>query len=425
MSKYNRKGLKPELRFPEFGESGEWKLTPLKKLAISCTEKNRDGSIVRVLTNSAQHGIVDQRDYFDKDIAVQGNLEGYFIVEKGDFVYNPRISSMAPVGPISKNNIATGVMSPLYTVFRFKFNNDDFYAHYFKTTCWHYYMRQVSSTGARHDRMAISKSDFIAMPIPIPPVEQEQQKIAECLSSLDELITAHTQKHQELQSYKKGLMQNLFPAEYETVPALRFPEFLHAGDWRKAVLGEVATFSKGKGISKADIEVGGKLPCIRYGELYTLYGETIEEVVSFTNVSLKNLVLSKKNDVIIPASGETQEDIATASCVKKEGVALGGDLNIIRSKIKGVFLSYYLNSVKKYEIAHMAQGISVIHLYPAQLKGLEIYFPQESSEQTKIADCLSSVDELITAQEIKIEELKVYKKGLMQQLFPAMDEVEA
>ena len=114
-------------------------------------------------------------------------MEKYYIVEKGDYVYNPRISAAAPVGPISKNNVATGVMSPLYSVFRFGDDNNDFYAHYFKTTGWHQYMRQASSTGARHDRMAITNDDFMAMPLPISTLE-EQQKIADCLASIDELM---------------------------------------------------------------------------------------------------------------------------------------------------------------------------------------------------------------------------------------------
>jgi type I restriction enzyme S subunit len=128
-------------------------------------------------------------------------------------------------------------------------------------------------------------------------------------------------------------------------------------------LGEIASFSKGKGISKADIIEDGATECIRYGELYTTYGETIDEVKSRTNIDVDDLVLSEANDVIIPASGETQIDIATASCVLREGIALGGDLNIIKTKNNGVFLSYYLNYKKKQEIASLAQGISVVHLY--------------------------------------------------------------
>ena len=205
------------------------------------------------------------------------------------------------------------------------------------------------------------------------------------------------------------------------VPKLRFPEFRDEREWEEKSLGDVAIFQKGKGISKADISPDGVLPCIRYGELYTHYTETITTIKSFTNLSKDELLLSKANDVIIPASGETQEDIATASCVMQDGIALGGDLNIIRSDIDGVFLSYFLNNAKKKEIAQLAQGISVVHLYSSQLKTLKINIPIPK-EQQKIADCLSSLDELISAENQKLEIYKGHKKGLMQQLFPGEGE---
>lgn len=182
-----------------------------------------------------------------------------------------------------------------------------------------------------------------------------------------------------------------------SVPALRFKD--DAGrdfpDWEVKLLGKIATFSKGKGISKGDIDENGVTLCIRYGELYTEYGETIRDVKSKTNVDVKTLVLSEANDVIIPASGETQIDIATASCVQVSGVALGGDLNIIKSQENGVFLTYYLNSQKKLDIAKLAQGNSVVHLYSSQLKSLNLKLPAKS-EQTKIANFLTAVDEKIT-----------------------------
>lgn len=206
-------------------------------------------------------------------------------------------------------------------------------------------------------------------------------------------------------------------------PELRFPEFKKTDFWQEFLLGDIATFSKGKGISKSDVVSDGEIPCIRYGQLYTEYRETINEVVSHTNVPIEKLVLSQVDDVIIPASGETQIDIATASCVKKKGIALGGDLNIIRSKNDGTFLSYYLNSAKKHRIAQMSQGISVIHLYANQLKTLEVNLPS-IEEQKKIAQFLSSVDEIILMQTKKIKALQKYKKGLIQQLFPAINEPE-
>ena len=415
--------LVPKLRFPEFLDVGEWEFVPLNKLARRCTQRNRSGAIIRVLTNSAEYGVVDQRDYFDKDIATQGNLENYYVVDKGDYVYNPRISVTAPVGPISKNNVSTGVMSPLYSVFRFDSNDNDFYAHYFKTTGWHQYMRQASSTGARHDRMAITNDDFMAMPLPVSTPE-EQQKIADCFSSIDELITLESQKLDTLKRHKKGLMQQLFPAEGGTVPRLRFPEFRGAKKWQRMRLEEISTFHKGKGIAKADIAPNGKNLCIRYGELYTTYGEVIDKIISKTNLQSKDLFLSCRNDVLVPSSGETRQDIAKASCVMVDDVALGGDLNIIRSTENGIFLSYLLNGSCSKEIARIAQGDTVVHLYASQLKLLVVAIP-DLAEQQKIADCLGSLDDVIAMQARKVDALKTHKKGLMQQLFPRMDEVGA
>ena len=201
------------------------------------------------------------------------------------------------------------------------------------------------------------------------------------------------------------------------VPRLRFPEFRDAGQWQENQLADIATLHKGKGISKADIKVTGSQPCVRYGELYTVYGDVISEVVSKTDVPPDDLFMSREGDVIIPSSGETKIDIATAACVLRENIALGGDLNVIRSEQNGVFLSYYLNGSLKHEIAKVAQGNTVVHLYKSNLEALKLAIPKVQ-EQQKIADCLSSLDALISAQADKIDTFKTHKKGLMQQLFP-------
>lgn len=203
-------------------------------------------------------------------------------------------------------------------------------------------------------------------------------------------------------------------AEIKNIPELRFPEFNEK--WDKDLFGNIATFSKGKGISKADIIEDGKIECIRYGELYTTYNEVIDEVKSKTNIAEGDLILSERNDVIIPASGETQIDIARASCVVRAGVALGGDLNIIKTKLNGIYLAYYLNNVKKKEIAVLAQGNSVVHLYSSQLKTLSINYPKPN-EQEKIATFLTTIDKRISLLAQQKEQLESYKKGLMQKIF--------
>ena len=197
------------------------------------------------------------------------------------------------------------------------------------------------------------------------------------------------------------------------VPKLRFKEF--NDEWEEKKLEYITKFSKGKLISKEDITETG-IECIRYGELYTTYGEVISEIVSKTNLNIKDLVLSEKNDIIIPSSGETAIDIAKASCVTKSGVALGGDLNILKLNENGIFLSYYLNNKLKYQIASLAQGASVVHLYENHLKKLKVLFPC-LEEQEKIADFLSNVDKKISITEEKLNLFNEYKKGIMQKIF--------
>ena len=194
------------------------------------------------------------------------------------------------------------------------------------------------------------------------------------------------------------------------VPNLRFPEF--TGEWKKERLDEIAELSKGIGISKEQLSSNGN-PCILYGELYTKYkSEIISEVISKTNIEKNKLKHSKQNDVIIPCSGETAVDIAVARCVPFDNVLLGGDLNIIRlHKYDGAFMAYQLNSKRKIEIAKLAQGVSVVHLYGENLKSINTFNPS-LQEQQKIVRLLSLLDERIKVQNKIIEKLKSLIKGL-------------
>ena len=201
----------------------------------------------------------------------------------------------------------------------------------------------------------------------------------------------------------------------QNVPHLRFPEF--HGEWEKCKLGDIATLTKGSGISKDQRSATGT-PCILYGELYTTYkSEVIDYVVSKTDISDKNLVRSCANDIIIPSSGETAIDISTARCVLSPDVLLGGDLNIIRLKDgDGRFFSYQLNGVRKHDIAKIAQGVSVVHLYGESIKGLTVSFPS-NKEQQKISTLLSLIDERIATQNKLIEKLESLIKGLNDTLY--------
>lgn len=198
------------------------------------------------------------------------------------------------------------------------------------------------------------------------------------------------------------------------VPTLRFPEY--SDKWLECELQDIADLSKGAGISKDQLSESGE-SCILYGELYTKYkSEVISNVISKTDIENSNLVRSKANDVIIPSSGETAIDISTARCVPYDNILLGGDLNIIRLKEQdGCFFSYQLNGVRKLDIAQIAQGVSVVHLYGESLKRLKVRYPSRS-EQEKISSLLSVIDERIETQNRIINEIQSLISGITQKI---------
>ena len=196
------------------------------------------------------------------------------------------------------------------------------------------------------------------------------------------------------------------------VPNIRFRGF--DDEWKDTSLSDIATFSKGKGISKNDIYDEG-IECVRYGELYTKYGEIIYDIYSKTNLDKTELVLSDNNDILIPCSGETAIDLATASCIQKDQVAIGGDITIIKTNQYAPFITYYLNQ-KKNEIARFAQGVSIVHLYPKDFKSLKLKIPS-INEQKKIIFLLEEVTKKETLLEKKYHHYQDFKKYLIQQIF--------
>ena len=198
----------PKFRFSGF--TGDWEQRKLGKVADKVTEKNSGLQYLETLTNSAEFGIISQRDFFDHEISKTTSLGGYYIVRSEDFVYNPRISVTAPVGPINRNKLGrTGVMSPLYTVFRPHDVDTTYLEHFFKSSCWHSFMNFNGDSGARSDRFSIKDNVFFEMPIPTPDIE-EQGQIGECLTHLDHLITLHQRKLEKLKIIKKSFLEKMF-----------------------------------------------------------------------------------------------------------------------------------------------------------------------------------------------------------------------
>ena len=419
--------LVPELRFLEFRDAGHWMTKILGdqgRFLSSLTGKTAKDfdtgnaafiPYMNVFSNTFTN-------IFDLRSVNVGSDESQNAVAKGDVFFT--VSSETPedagMSSVLLEEIENCYLNSFCALFRFddgKLPNLVFLGSLFRSALARAHLARGAQGATRYN---IPRATFRSLPLHLPRAP-EQQKIADCLGSLDDLIAAEGRKLEALRQHKLGLMQHLFPQPGETAPRLRFPEFRNAAEWRKYALGEIAEISKGKGISKSDVVEDGQTPCVRYGELYTSYDEIIEIVKSRTNLPASDLVLSNAGDLIIPASGETKEDIATCACVIDAGVALGSDLNVIRSPVDGRFFSYYLNGSRRRELAKVAQGVTVAHLYPNQLSRLQIHIPDAKPEQQKIAACLGALDDLIAAQGRKIEALRQHKKGLMQQVFPSLE----
>ena len=226
----------PAIRFKGFSDT--WEQRKLSEIADKVTEKNAGLHYIETFTNSAEFGIISQRDFFDHDIAKMSSLGGYYIVRNEDFVYNPRISTSAPVGPINRNKLGRiGVMSPLYTVFRPHDVDTTYLEYFFKSKYWHSFMNFNGDSGARSDRFSIKDSVFFEMPIPLPYIE-EQRKIGEHLTQLDHLITLHQRKYEKLHNIKKSMLEKMFPKNGSNVPEIRFKGFTEA--WEQRKLSEIA-----------------------------------------------------------------------------------------------------------------------------------------------------------------------------------------
>ena len=242
----------PALRFRGFDNA--WEQRRLGELADKVTEKNTLLAKTEVLTNSAEFGIINQREFFDHDIVNENNIGGYYIVRERDFVYNPRISVSAPVGPINCNKLGkSGVMSPLYTVFRVHDIDSVYLEYFFKTSRWHSFMRFNGDSGVRSDRFSIKTELFYKMPIPITKY-CEQVKIGKYFSQLDHLISLHQRKLEMLKKVKKSMLEKMFPKNDAKVPEVRFSDFTDA--WEQHKVKELCNIGTGKSNTQDQVEDG-------------------------------------------------------------------------------------------------------------------------------------------------------------------------
>ncbi|HRN70547.1 MAG TPA: restriction endonuclease subunit S [Candidatus Woesebacteria bacterium] len=401
----------PKLRFPEFSE--EWQFKSLNKLAKKKLEKNKTKIDLPVLTNSATKGIVIQNEYFDKNIVNFESTDVYYIVDINDFIYNPRISNSAPVGPIKRNKLVKGLMSPLYTIFKLENIDTNFIEKYFDTSYWHKYIIHISNIGARHDRMNITDSDFFNLPIPFPETN-EQKKIASLFTAIDEKISALQNKVELLKKYKKGVMQKIFSQKirFKDENGKDYPK------WEKKSIEDIfeRITEKNKENNKNVLTISAQHGLINQEDFFNK---------SVAAKDLTNYYLLHKGDFAYNKSYSNGYPMGAIKKLNKYDKGIVSTLYIcFRTKqnySQDFFEQYFNTGLQNREIEKIAQegarnhgllNISVVDFF----KSIFLQVPSYK-EQKIIADFLTKIDDKIVLEERKLEQAKLFKKSLLQQMF--------
>ena len=414
------KKLVPKLRFPEFRNAERWKLVTLREASVPVTERVGQRKLTPV-SISAGIGFVPQAEKFGRDIS--GNqYQLYTLVRDGDFVFNKGNSLKFPQGCVYLLQGWGQVAAPnVFICFRLK----DGYSNGFFQNCFEQnqhgnQLKKHITSGARSNGLLnISKETFFGVEIqtPSPP---EQQKIAECLSSVDDLIAAQARKLDALKTHKKGLMQQLFPREGETKPRLRFPEFKDAGDWDVTSIGQLGEVVTGGTPSTARPEYyGGDRMFVSPADISD--GRFIEKTkTTLTVLGFEETRPITANSILFVCIGSTIGKIAQ----NRHECATNQQINsVVPNSNNAHGFVYYALSGMADEIANLA-GIQAVPIVNKSLfSSVELLVPKPP-EQQRIADCLTSLDDLIAAQTQKLGALKTHKKGLMQQLFPSVQAVD-
>ncbi|RXV75006.1 restriction endonuclease subunit S [Ligilactobacillus murinus] len=358
-----------------------------------------------VLSVSGEFGIVNQIAFQGRSFAGESVAE-YHIVETDDIVYTKSPLKANPYGIIKVNNGNPGIVSTLYAVYHPIDVIPQYIDYYFCNDLrLNKYLKPLVNIGAKHD-MKVNNAAVLFGDVYFPNAT-EQSKIVEFLQILDYRIKKQRALVESLKKYKRGVIRTLLTPEY-----CKFKD----AKWTSARIGDLGSFIKGAPLSKADIADEGT-PFILYGELYTTYNEVITQIVRKTKANVEQQYFSQIGDVIIPTSGETPEEISTASCVMVPGVILGGDLNIFRcSKVDGRIISYILNHVVSRNIARIAQGKSVVHVQANELAKIEIAYPDFKTQENMVT-LFEAINAKIAQRTKELELLLEQRRALLQQVF--------
>ncbi|WP_249961201.1 restriction endonuclease subunit S [Histophilus somni] len=411
----NEKKLVPKLRFPEFTHA--WEQRKLGDLVQRVVRKNKNLESTLPLTISAQYGLVDQNEFFNKVVASR-DVSGYYLIKKGEFAYNKSYSNGFPWGTIKRLDLyPKGVLSTLYILFKPTNVNSDFLTKYYETTCWHSEISKHAAEGARnHGLLNIATEDFFKTKLTIPKLDKEQQKIGTFFTALDRYITIHQRKLENIQKLKKSLLQKMFPKNDQEFPEIRFPEFTYA--WEQRKLNQYIQTSLEKNInnqfSKNDVlSVSGDVGIVNQIEF---------QGRSFAGVSVSNYGIVNTGDIVYTKSPLK----ANPYGIIKTNKGNPGIVSTLYAVYKpnahtdSIFVQYYfesddrLNRYLKPLVNKGAKNDMKVSDDNA-LIGL-VNFPCYK-EQQKIGTFFTALDRYITIHQRKLENMQKLKKSLLQQMF--------
>ena len=403
---------KPALRFKGFTDP--WEQRKLGEIAKEVV-RNDPASDAPIMMITAGNGFIEQSDRYAFNNAGE-SLKKYILLECGELAYNHGASKLRPYGSCFALTTVEKARIPfVYHCFSVEKSNPEFLSIELNGANVENQLRKIVSSGARMDGLLnIAYSEYTEVTVQLPKKE-EQDWIAKFFKQLDTLITLHQRKYEKLVNIKKSMLDKMFPPNGASVPEIRFKGF--TDPWEQRKLDEIANFSKGVGYSKNDLCEEGT-PIILYGRLYTKYETSIFDVDTFVKEKAGS-VYSKGGEVIVPASGETAEDISIASVVVKPGILLGGDLNIVSptTEYDSAFLALTISSGAAHEyLSSLAQGKSVVHLHNADIQSVSAKFPTKR-EQEKIHLLFGKIDTLITLHQRKLEKLQNIKKSCLEKMF--------
>ena len=382
-----------------------WQEVKLGDIATIIKVKNKENKNYPVLSNSAIYGVVLQEEYFYKKIASKNDTTNYYIVDIGNFIYNPRISENAPAGPINVNKLTKGIVSPLYTVFYVKKEYSDFIAFYLSSSLWVNYLKEIANYGARYDRLGINDKMLLSIPILLPPLE-EQKRIAEVLSLCDDIIENLTELIDKKEQYKKGVMQRVLSGE------VRFKGF--TDEWKTVRLGDITEMSSGGTPNTKNKEYwNGNIVWVTIKDITSANNFLYDSEKKITKKGLENssAKMFPINTILYAMYASIGECIISkVECTTSQAI-LGMECS---EKIDFMFLYYLLVSYKN-NAKRMRQTGTQPNLNKQIVSDFEFNIPS-LEEQKKIAGLLSLIDEDIENLKKQLELRKQQKKGLMQRL---------